>query len=152
MQNVQEDKLVGTILIFCHFCNCPTALALLALVAGVGWLSWTAAESLRAFVERVFANFRDKWLFFTLQKNMSFVGVQILAQTQARSLKYPYGLPYVMLVLQKLSDSRLYERSLKAPQILSKSCLKTLCKSSKSSWKLFESRLSWSSPEQANFC
>ena len=29
-------------------------------VAGVGWLSWTAAESLRAFVERVFANFRDK--------------------------------------------------------------------------------------------
>ena len=29
-------------------------------VAGVGWLSWTAAESLRAFVERVFVNFPDK--------------------------------------------------------------------------------------------
>ena len=25
-----------------------------------GWLSWNAAESLRAFVERVFADFRDK--------------------------------------------------------------------------------------------
>ena len=33
-------------------------------VAGVGWLSWTAAESLRAFVERVFANFRDKNVVF----------------------------------------------------------------------------------------
>ena len=36
-------------------------------VAGVGWLSCTAAESLRAFVERVFANFRDKnVVFFTI--------------------------------------------------------------------------------------
>ena len=33
-------------------------------VAGVGWLSGTAAESLRAFVERVFANFRDKNVVF----------------------------------------------------------------------------------------
>ena len=33
-------------------------------VAGVGWLSCTAAESLRAFVEHVFANFRDKNIVF----------------------------------------------------------------------------------------
>ena len=33
-------------------------------VAGVGWLLWTAAESLRAFVERVFANFRDNNVVF----------------------------------------------------------------------------------------
>ena len=33
-------------------------------VAGVGWLSWTAIESLRAFGERVFANFRDKHIVF----------------------------------------------------------------------------------------
>ena len=33
-------------------------------VAGVGWLSCTAAESLRAFVERVIANFRDKNVVF----------------------------------------------------------------------------------------
>ena len=33
-------------------------------VAGVGWLSGTTAESLRAFGERVFANFRDKNIVF----------------------------------------------------------------------------------------
>ena len=33
-------------------------------VAGVGWLSGTAAESLRAFGERVFANFCDKNVVF----------------------------------------------------------------------------------------
>ena len=33
-------------------------------VAGVGWLSGTAAESLRAFGERVFANFRNKNVLF----------------------------------------------------------------------------------------
>ena len=33
-------------------------------VAGVGWLSGTAAESLSAFVERVFTNFRDKNVVF----------------------------------------------------------------------------------------
>ena len=33
-------------------------------VAVVGWLSCTAAESLRAFVERVFANYRDKNIVF----------------------------------------------------------------------------------------
>ena len=33
-------------------------------VAGVGWLSGSATKSLRAFVERVFANFRDKNIVF----------------------------------------------------------------------------------------
>ena len=33
-------------------------------VAGVGWLSCTTAESLRAFIERVFANFCKKTLFY----------------------------------------------------------------------------------------
>ena len=33
-------------------------------MAGVGWLSGTAAESLRAFGELVFANFRDKNIVF----------------------------------------------------------------------------------------
>ena len=33
-------------------------------VAEVGRLSWTVAESLRAFVERVIANFRDKNVVF----------------------------------------------------------------------------------------
>ena len=33
-------------------------------VAGVGWLLGTATESLRAFGERLFANFRDKNIFF----------------------------------------------------------------------------------------
>ena len=33
-------------------------------VAGVGWLSCTVAESLRAFVEPVFANFRNKNFVF----------------------------------------------------------------------------------------
>ena len=35
-----------------------------ARVAGVGWLSGTAAESLRAFVERVFTNFCDENVIF----------------------------------------------------------------------------------------
>ena len=33
-------------------------------VAGVGWLSGTAVESLRAFAAGVFANFRDKNIVF----------------------------------------------------------------------------------------
>ena len=33
-------------------------------VAEVGRLSWSVAESLRAFVERVIANFRDKNVVF----------------------------------------------------------------------------------------
>ena len=35
-------------------------------VAVVGWLSCTAAESLRSFVERVFANFSDKKRLFSI--------------------------------------------------------------------------------------
>ena len=32
--------------------------------AGVGWLSWSATETLSLFVERVFAHFRDKNVVF----------------------------------------------------------------------------------------
>ena len=45
-------------------------------VAGVGWLSDTSAESLRAFVERVFANFRDKNVFFTIAGKQTICGCQ----------------------------------------------------------------------------
>ena len=36
-------------------------------VAGVGWLSGTTAESLKAFVERVFSNFATKTSFITIE-------------------------------------------------------------------------------------
>ena len=32
-------------------------------LAGVGWLSWSATETLSLFVERVFAHFRDKSVY-----------------------------------------------------------------------------------------
>ena len=39
-------------------------------VTGVDLLSWTPAESLIAFVERIFANFRDKnVIFYDLRKS-----------------------------------------------------------------------------------
>ena len=60
-------------------------------VAGVGWLSGTAAESLRAFVERVYANFCDKNIVFLhMRENRPFVVVKRLTHTQARSLKHPF--------------------------------------------------------------
>ena len=45
-----------------------------ARVAGVGWLSGTAAESLRAFRERIFANFRDKNVVFMIAGKQSICG------------------------------------------------------------------------------
>ena len=85
-------------------------------VAGVGWLSCTTAESLRAFVESVFANFRDKRLW----ENRQFEVVKRLTHTHARK-----ALPKLsecrlsessMKALQKLFESRLYESSTKALQ------------------------------------
>ena len=35
--------------------------------AGVGWLSWSVTESLRAVVESVFANSRVKNVVFTIE-------------------------------------------------------------------------------------
>ena len=50
-------------------------------VAGVGWLLWTTAEFLRAFVERIFANFCDKNIVFTFEKNRRYVVVKGLNYT-----------------------------------------------------------------------
>ena len=36
-------------------------------MAGVGWLSWSVTESLRAVVESVFANSRVKNVVFTIE-------------------------------------------------------------------------------------
>ena len=44
--------------------------------AGVGWLSVSTTKSLRAFVERVFANSRDKNVFFTIEEKQAICGCQ----------------------------------------------------------------------------
>ena len=93
----------------------------------------------RAFVEGVFANFRDKNIvFLQLRENRPFVVVKRLAHTQARSLKHPFWcldmyFGYV-LVVRKLSKSGLSKSSTKALWKLSESSPKAL-------WKLYESRL-----------
>ena len=69
-------------------CN---AIIIFVRLAGVGWLSCTAAESLRAFVERIFANFRDKNIvFYNCGKTGHLWLAKRLAHTQARSLKHPF--------------------------------------------------------------
>ena len=45
-------------------------------VAEVGRLSWTVAESLRAFVECVIANFRDKNIVSTIERKKAIFGFQ----------------------------------------------------------------------------
>ena len=45
-------------------------------MAGVGWLSVNATKSLRAFVERVFANFCDKNVDFTIEGKRAICGCQ----------------------------------------------------------------------------
>ena len=57
-----------------HWLSCIGAISI--RVAGVGWLSWIAAESLRAFVERIFANFRDKSIVFYIAEKQVFCGCQ----------------------------------------------------------------------------
>ena len=44
--------------------------------AGVGWLSWSVAKSLRAFVESVFANSRVKNVVFTIQGKQAIYSCQ----------------------------------------------------------------------------
>ena len=60
-------------LVICH-------LALMSMVqtrvAGVGWLLCTAAESLRAFVERVLQIFAKKTLFFMIAEKQAICGCQ----------------------------------------------------------------------------
>ena len=45
-------------------------------VAGVGWLSWSVAKSLRAFVESVFANSRVKNVVFTIPAKQAIYSCQ----------------------------------------------------------------------------
>ena len=62
-------------------------------VAGVGWLSGNATESLSPFVERIFANFGDKnmvfyyyvkWVVFnSIQKQNDFCGKFYESSTKA---------------------------------------------------------------------
>ena len=44
--------------------------------AGVGWLSWSVAKSLRALVESVFANSRVTNVFFTIQGKQAIYSCQ----------------------------------------------------------------------------
>ena len=44
--------------------------------AGVGWLSWSVAKSLRAFVESVFANSRVKNVVFTIPAKQAIYSCQ----------------------------------------------------------------------------
>ena len=86
-------------------------------VAGVGWLSWTAAESLRAFVEHVFANVRNNnVVFYDCGKKRQFVVVKRLTHTQACFLKYPFRCldMYFYFTMQTCSKSSLKAGSTKA--------------------------------------
>ena len=56
-----------------------TVLVLIVVVnsqAGVGWLSWSVAKSLRAFVESVFANSRVKNVVFTIPAKQAIYSCQ----------------------------------------------------------------------------
>ena len=114
-------------------------------VAGVGWLSGTAAESLRAFGERVFANFATKALFFTIAGKQAICGCQ---KTYTHTGTFPQTpclmFRYVLWVctgctkaFQKwaLQKRKLSESSPKALRKLSESSLKALQKLSESSTK-----------------
>jgi len=107
-------------------------------VAGVGWLLCTAAESLRAFVESVFANFRDKTLFFTIAGKQAICGCE---KTCSES---------TLKTLQKLSESGLSKSSPKqALRKLFQSSTKALRK--RALQKLSESRLTFvESPSKAS--
>ena len=98
-----------------------------ARVAGVGWLSGTAAESLRAFGERVFAHFCDKNVVFY---NCGKTGHLWLSKDlHTHTGTFPQT-PFLMLryvlwlctgCTKELYESRLYESSLKALKKLSES-------------------------------
>ena len=85
-------------------------------MAGVGWLSGTIAESLG---ERVFANFRDKNIFFTIAGNRPFVVVKRLTHTHRHvpsNTLFDVEILYFgyVLVVQKLSKSGLSKSLTKA--------------------------------------
>ena len=64
-------------------------------VAGVGWLSWNTAESLRAFRERVFANLC--FVFLRLRENRQVVVVKGLKHTDTFPQTSFYMSRYVLL-------------------------------------------------------
>ena len=70
----------------------PAAVSHWRRVAGVGWLLCTAAEFLRAFVERIFRNVCDKNIVFhNCGKTGNFwLSKDLHTHTQARSLKHPF--------------------------------------------------------------
>ena len=122
MQSVHEYKLVGTI--FCHFCNCPAALALQALVllasgwqglAGFRGPQQNSSELSESAYLQIFAT---KTSFCTIAGNRPFVVVKRLTHTQARSLKHPFRCLDMYFFFTKLL---FYESSLKALRKLSKS-------------------------------
>ena len=55
--------------------------------AGVGWLSWSVAKSLRAFVESVFANSRVKNVVFTIQGKQAIYSCQYTGAVSLRALQ-----------------------------------------------------------------
>ena len=80
-------------------------------VARVGWLLCTAAETLRAFVERVFANFCKHFFFYNCGKTGNIAVAKRLTHTQAHSLKHPFTCLDIYFYFTKLL---FYEISLKA--------------------------------------
>ena len=72
-------KMICMILIKQLQCSNYTPLVIVLHVdsqAGVGWLSWSVAKSLRAFVESVFANSRVKNVVFTIQGKQAIYSCQ----------------------------------------------------------------------------
>ena len=107
-------------------------------VAGVGWLSWTTAESLRAFVVRVFAYFRDENIAFYTAGKQAICGCQ---KTYTNTGTFPQTPIFSWLALCYVS---LYEISPKVDSAeavwkLYESSLKVLWKLSGSSSKAHES-------------
>ena len=106
-------------------------------VAGVGWLSCTTAESLRAFIERVFANFCKKNIVLQLRENRQFVVVKGVKHTHTRSLKHSFRCLDMYFFFTKLLFYKSSRRALQKQALrkLSESSPKALRKLSESSTK-----------------
>ena len=105
-------------------------------VAGVGRLSGTAAESLTAFGERVFANFRDKnVVFYNCGKTGHlWLSKDLHTHRHVRSNTL-FDVEICTLVMYWLYESSPKVGSPKALRKLSESCPKSLQKLSESSLK-----------------
>ena len=120
-------------------------------VAGVGWLSGTTAESLKAFVERVFPNFATKTSFFSrFRENRQFV------LYESRLSKLSLLIALRKQDLRKLFESCTKSGSLKASRRqalrkLSESSLKALQKQVDFRWKLSQIRMTFVESSMAAF-